>query len=610
MRYLVLWCSIDYVLSFVRDLLLFLMALRLPFLACVLSITEVLHGTRTNLPSTSSDYSITLKTSDSHQNFSQRPVSSCQYNGSSSCPAWSYCGTDGRCNCPNVPYSILRCDEYGRINGILTCYCITYNKEKDLLEVGLCYYNCYAEKNSSSPYRSLPPNVSEWNELMCGRFNRKGSLCGECLDGYYISVYSYDLTCTKCPDSGSNWYKFLLIAFLPLTVFYVVVVVFKINIHSTYLQGYVLYSQAVTSIPLARNLVLTADQNPLWLKYAIYSLGSFYSIWNLDFFRFFNSSICFKIHSFLTVYLDLMVAVYPLLLVALSYAIILAYDRKVTIVVVAWKPFKLFFSTFNRTWDLKSSLIDSFSTFFFLMGMKCLNVCNDFILPVKVHQVMATSPHQVYFQYRLYYNGSLPYFGHDHLPNGILGLVLCCIVGLFPTVLLLFYPFRFFQSCVRCFLPMSWTIYLHTFVDTIQGCYKDGTERGTCDLRWFSGIIFGARIVFQIAYGLTLNESFFMAVAGMLILFSAAFLVAEPYKDRFKNLAPQFVIFILVIASVGVTSNVYSYEQDSFINMFSKLIIFFLTVTPIAYVVVLIVLWVRSHWKRMSVAQSKMTAIN
>ena len=571
------------------------MALSLYFLACVLFVTEVVCGTRTNLPSTSSDYTITLKTSDSHQNFSQRPVSSCQYNGSSSCPAWSYCGTDGRCNCPNVPYSILRCDEHGRIKGILTCYCITYNKEKDLLEVGLCYYNCYAEKNSSSPYRSLPPNVSEWNELMCGRFNRKGSLCGECMDGYYISVYSYDLTCTKCPESGSNWYKFLLIAFLPLTVFYVVVVIFKINIHSTYLQGYVLYSQAVTVIPLARNLVLVADQNPLWLKYATYSLGTFYSIWNLDFFRFFNSSICFKTHSFLTVSLDLMVAVYPLLLVALSYAIILAYDRKVTIVVVAWKPFKLFFSAFNRTWDLKSSLIDAFSTFFFLMGMKCLNVCTDFILPVKVHQVMATSPHQVSSQYRLYYNGSLPFFGHDHLPYGILGLVLICIVCLFPTILLLFYPFRFFQSSIHYFLPLSWAIYLQTFVDTIQGCYKDGTERGTCDLRWFSGVIFGARIVFQIVYGLTLNESFFTAVAGMLILFATAFLVAEPYKDRFKNLAPQFVIFILVIASVGVASNVHSYEQDSLINILSIVIIFSLTVFPILYVVALVALWVHSH---------------
>ena len=183
--------------KFCQKFTTFSMALRLPFLACVLSITEVVHGTRTNLPSTPSDYSTALKTRDSHQNFSQRPVSSCQYNGSSSCPAWSYCGTDGRCNCPNVPYSSLRCDEYGRLKGILTCYCIMYNKEKDLLEVGLCYYNCYAEKNSFSPYRSLPPNVSEWNELMCGRFNRKGSLCGECMDGYYISVYSYDLTCTS-----------------------------------------------------------------------------------------------------------------------------------------------------------------------------------------------------------------------------------------------------------------------------------------------------------------------------------------------------------------------------------------------------------------------------
>jgi len=108
---------------------------------------------------------------------------------------------------------------------------------------------------------------------MCRQFNCKGSLCGQCIEGYYTSVYSYDLTCTKCHDSASNWYKFLLIAFLPLTVFYAVVIVFRINVHSSYLQGYVLYSQVATVLPLARNVVLFADKNPLWMKYVIYFIN-------------------------------------------------------------------------------------------------------------------------------------------------------------------------------------------------------------------------------------------------------------------------------------------------------------------------------------------------
>ena len=33
-------------------------------------------------------------------------------------------------------------------------------------------------------YIQLPNNVSELNDLMCGSMNRKGRVCGECVDGY------------------------------------------------------------------------------------------------------------------------------------------------------------------------------------------------------------------------------------------------------------------------------------------------------------------------------------------------------------------------------------------------------------------------------------------
>ena len=35
---------------------------------------------------------------------------------------------------------------------------------------------------------------------------------------------------------------------------------------------------------------------------------------------------------------------------------------------------------------------------------------------------------------------------------------------------------------------------LHVFMDSFQGCYKDGTEPGTRDCRWFSAVPFIIRI--------------------------------------------------------------------------------------------------------------------
>ena len=117
------------------------------------------------------------------------------------------------------------------------------------------------------------------------------------------------------------------------------------------------------------------------------------------------------------------------------------YDRKVYIIVMLWKPIKAFFSLFERNWDFKSSLIDAFSTFFFLLSMKCISACADFLLPVRVYQVV--SPLHIHSEYRLYYDASISYFGPRHLPYAILALVVLFIVGLLPTLLLLLFSFKF-----------------------------------------------------------------------------------------------------------------------------------------------------------------------
>ena len=107
-----------------------------------------------------------------------------------------------------------------------------------------------------------------------------------------------------------------------------------------------------------------------------------------------------------------------------------AYDRKVGIFLAAWKPFKEFFGLFEKTWDFKGSLIDAFSTFFFLLGMKCMDVCADFLIPVKIYQAFNKHIHS---EYRLYYDASIPYFGREHFPFGILALVVISAVGILPT---------------------------------------------------------------------------------------------------------------------------------------------------------------------------------
>ena len=63
---------------------------------------------------------------------------------------------------------------------------------------------------------------------VCKYYNRVGQLCGECDKNYTLPVYSYYLGCVKCEDYRYGWVKFITAAFLPLTIFYIMVIVLRI----------------------------------------------------------------------------------------------------------------------------------------------------------------------------------------------------------------------------------------------------------------------------------------------------------------------------------------------------------------------------------------------
>ena len=176
----------------------------------------------------------------------------------------------------------------------------------------------------------------------------------------------------------------------------------------------------------------------------------------------------------------------------------------------------------------------------------------------------------------------------------LLALAVFFIVGLLPTLLVLLYPFKFCQVLFVIF-PPTWKVCIHTFTDTIQGFYKDGTEPKTCDYRWLAGLILGARFIFIIIYGYTLTESFFIAVSVILVLFVVAFVIADPYNARYNHLSSNFVIFILFIASVCTGSQVYSYVKNAILRTIVYVLAFFLSVIPILYLSTIIFLWFLHH---------------
>ena len=497
---------------------------------------------------------------------------------------------DGLSKCGDIPYNILQCSSQGNIS-VLDCYCITYNKseKESQAEIGNCVYNCFNINKtnfSDSVYHILPDNASDL--IICGKeFSRNGTLCGKCRDEYYPLVYSYNMTCVKCPHGRANWWKFVLSAFLPLTIFYFIVVLFKINITSSHLHGYIYYSQLISLPPMTRVVLIGIRYHSNYLNFVKY-IGSLYGIWNLDFFRTFDLGICLGTDTLQTLSLDIAVAIYPLLLMVLSYVLIDLYDRNFRLLVIMWKPFLTFFSLFRRNWEIRTSVIDAYATFFLLSNVKFLSVSFDLLVPVKVYQL--SSFNGLNYTWQLYYDATIPYFGETHLPYAILAIVTLFVFVLTPVVLLLLYPFQWFQKLLNIF-PFRWYI-LHTFMDSFNGCYKNGTEPGTRDCRWFASLFYILLILGFLIGLFTLNSMYYIIGSMGLVLFAILMINIRPFKK--SHYTDINVIFILLLALwyVAVTGiDIASIREHEMIWIFYVLVIIFV-VLPLLYISVIVLYWI------------------
>ena len=85
--------------------------------------------------------------------------------------------------------------------------------------------------------------------------------------------------------------------------------------------------------------------------------------------------------------LDYTIAIYPIFLIALSYALIDLHDRDIGCLICVWRPIKKIFGIFNRNWDTRTSVIDSFTTFFLLSYVKVLSVSSDLLIYIHVYSL-------------------------------------------------------------------------------------------------------------------------------------------------------------------------------------------------------------------------------
>ena len=501
------------------------------------------------------------------------------------CPPWfalqNTSGTD-RCACINSTDTAVKCDQLAQRSYLLLGYCMTHDDSSGNTFLGRCPYY---QKPTDHWYLKLPTNISHLNHFMCSPLNRKGLLCKDCLDGFGPAP-SY--ACENCKQHDYQGVViYLLLEFVPITAFYLLVLVFQIRVTSAPLNGFILFSQAVVSAYNSLvdfNALLTYTDT---LNILAKILFTGYGIWNLEFFHYFVPPFCVSenirnVHMLMLHYIP---AIYPLCLIAITYVCIKLHDRNFRPIVWLWRPFHKCFTRARRSWDSQASIVDVFATFLLLSYSKFLFVSLYLLHGTTIHNSYGVAESKV-----LYIDVNIKYFSKEHLPYAVAAILILTIFTLSPALLLLCYPTKLFRKCTSYCRLRRWQT-LHIFVEKFQGCYKDGID-GSTDFRSLAGLYLVVRIALMTSGDVETHSSTELAwlLRAIISLGTSLFIaIARPYKRNYMNVLESLMLALLGLVSLLILA--YQYVSPSE----AHLLLLYLILTLISIPQLVLILYILYH---------------
>ena len=461
--------------------------------------------------------------------------------------------------------------------------CTSYDEATGMRYEGFCPY--HFKLNTYSMYydgksKHIIVNVSSCSHLnnaTCGQLNREGLLCSKCKAGYGPALYSKTWMCEQCDDNFSYlmWIVYLLVEVTPLTVFFILVIIFNVQLTAPPFTAYVLYCQYFTVLFDTSSYFHTYLLN--YVDPYVYKLVfSVLSVSSLDFFKYFFPPFCVssKLTNIHVILLGLVPASYSVILVILTYVLIELHARNFCVVVNLWKPFSRCVAKVRRSYDPKASVFNAFSTFLLLSYSNVLFIGSQLMFRSEFFGCSIRD--RCSNISRLYY--------YPHQPEGkydVHYLIVFFIVFMFtlpPLVLLLLYPIRFFQRVLR-FLCCQDLRCVQSFVDIFQGHYKDGTN-GTRDYRFMAGFQFILRIMFYYTNKWYRADMKWIRYTDVgLVIMCLCYLCLLPCKKKYMNVIEGALYGLAIITSIMIDTLSYSKPHSTW-HIGKVTLIFFLMLLP------------------------------
>ena len=382
--------------------------------------------------------------------------------------------------------------------------------------------------------------------------NRKGLVCSKCIDGYGPSVTSPKFRCFDCSNAWYGVPLYLLLELVPVTVFYLIALVFRINLTSAPMPSFIFYSNIIL-IALNFNAI-NLDQIESQAFRTIFALS--YGIWTLDFFRFVIPPFCVSpnlkiIHVF---YLQNISTIFPFVLIAITWLCIKLHSRDYRVITWPWLLLnRAIFKHINMKWNSGRTIVDVFATFFLLAFSKVTLLLLIPLHPLRVQNLNHTDLLSS-IEVHSFTDPSADFISKEHLPYAAISVVVFLLTILSPVLLLVLYPFQRFRSLLFKFLPKRLICPLNIFVEKFYSCYRDGLGGGR-DMRSLASLYF---FIVLICFFLWSVQSIFFLL--IIIVGGCSLFIANirPYKKKYMSIIDSLILANMALLSAALDRNTYA----------------------------------------------------
>ena len=407
----------------------------------------------------------------------------------------------------------------------------TFGKEDDLVYAFCPLTHCFNGTRRRDLQNNTDNNALDY--LICGE-TRTGKLCSHCRGNNTVHFNSYRFTCKEDNSCSLGWLYYILSEIVPVTILFLIVIIFDIELTKGAVNGLILYLQISDNTLKEAEFVVHSPK----LKTIIDIYKFIAQIFNLNFFEFEGTSFCIwkKAKVIDIIAFKYVTALYSLLLVVAIICIMkFCYGRRMRC------------TSATRKFSVKGTIICGISSFLILSYSKCIKISIRLLTGVPLYKKEGEIYKTVSF-----YDGELIFFQGLHLAYALPALLIILTLGVVPPMLLISYPacyriLALFKINETKFLNYLCKIVplekLKPFFDSFQRSFKD-------EYRFFSGLYFVYRIILVAPIMLVYDIGYFYLIMQIgLALILTVHAIFQPYKNKWHNISDGLLLMVLLIVN-------------------------------------------------------------